>query len=106
MKNALTLCVSVLTCTILFSACSVAEYSIKDFPDSPCFNKRLTELESDSLKTELETNEFLALKKMCEDHKNSVAEQNELRKVSANIGAILLLDIALLIIGGIALAAR
>lgn len=101
--NAFKLCTLILTCTILFVSCSIEQYTVKDFPDSPCFNERFIQLENDSTKTESELNEYLALKKMCEDQKNSIAEQNETRKISANIGALLLLNVVIVVVAGIGL---
>lgn len=99
------LCTLLVTCTMLFVSCSVQQLTVNDFPDSPCFNKRFIELESKQNKSESEADEYLILMKMCEDQKNSIAEQNETRKVSSNVGAIFLLEASLVIVGLIAWAA-
>lgn len=88
---------------MLLVGCSVENYTIRDFPDSPCYNERLIQLETDTTKTDSELNEYLTLKKMCEDHKNSIDEQNETRKISANIGALFLLNAVIVVAAGIAL---
>ncbi|QQS35734.1 MAG: hypothetical protein IPM56_16055 [Ignavibacteriales bacterium] len=83
--------------SFLITGCSSSYKSVSDYPDSPCFDKRLIELESKQNLTREEVDSLILLKKKCEDDRARIADENSMDIVTTAIVGIAAVGLAVYI---------